>query len=61
MTAKPDERRKEDPRVQQLIADVAAVKGDLGAMKIDLATLSTEVANNTLLVQEVKVNTAGVV
>lgn len=55
------ERRKDDPRVKQLIEDVAAVKGDVGALKIDVATLSSEVAANTVITQEVKVNTSGVV
>lgn len=50
----PTERRKDDPRVRQLIEDVAAVKVEVGR-------LSHEVAANTALTQEVKVNTAGVV
>jgi len=55
------ERRKDDAVVRQLIADLAAVKGDVGALKVDVALLSSEVATNTLLTQEVKINTAGVV
>lgn len=55
------ERRKNDPVVRQLIADLAVVRGDVGALKVDVAMLSSEVATNTLLTQEVKINTAGVV
>lgn len=55
------QQRKDDPRVKQLIEDVAAVKGDVGALKIDVAMLSSEVATNTLLTKEVKESTAGIV
>lgn len=48
------ERRKDDPRVKQLVDDV-------GALKIDVATLSSEVSDNTLLTKEVHANTAGLV
>ncbi len=61
MTDPQSERLNEDPRVKQLIEDVAAVKGDVGALKIDVAMLSTEVATNTVLTKQVKENTAGLV
>lgn len=51
--AQPD-LRKDDPRVKQLVEDV-------GSLKADVASLSSEVAANTMLTRQIQEGTAGLV
>ena len=62
------ERRKEDPRVRQLVEDVgslkfdvASVSADVGSVKRDLAILSSHVETNTVLTRQTQEGTAGLV
>lgn len=48
------ERRKDDPRVRKLIADMGSLMADVGA-------LSSEVAANTVLTKQIQESTAGLV
>ena len=54
MTDEQPDRRKDDPRVQQVIENQVAIKAQV-------TQLSTEVATNTALTKQIQESTAGLV